>query len=63
MINVMDLEPGDKVRLSGDEIVEITANPRDGIWLQGKYIATPDNPSQEGEEEMIFAEDIVEMAP
>ena len=62
MINVMDLNPGDKVRLSDDVIVEIIDNPRDGIWLQGRYITVPNNPSQEGEIEMIFAEDIEDMA-
>ncbi len=62
MINVIELEPGDRIQLSGDAIAEVIANPRDGVWIQGRYVKVPDDPSLEGSEEMIFAEDIVDMA-
>lgn len=62
MINVIELQPGDKVELSGGVIAEVTANPRDGVWVQARYLTVPDDPSLEGAEEMIFAEDIVDMA-
>jgi hypothetical protein len=60
MVNVMDLKPGDQVALRGDIVVEVIANPRDGIWIQARYIKVPDDPAQEGTEDMIFAEDIVD---
>ncbi len=62
MINVIELQPGDKIQLSEEVIAEVTANPRDGIWIQARYIKVPEDPSQEGAEEMIFAEDIIDMA-
>jgi hypothetical protein len=62
MINVIELKPGDKIQLSGDVIAEVTSNPRDGVWIQARYVKVPDDPSQEGSEEMVFAEDIVDMA-
>ncbi len=62
MINVIELQPGDKIQLSGDIIAEVTSNPRDGVWIQARYLTVPDDASQEGTEEMIFAEDIVDMA-
>ena len=62
MINVIDLKPGDRIQLGGDVIAEVISNPRDGIWIEARYIKTPDDPSQEGSQEMIFAEDIVDMA-
>lgn len=62
MINVIELKPGDKIQLGGNVIAEVIANPRDGIWIEARYVKVPDNPSQEGIEEMVFAEDIVDMA-
>jgi hypothetical protein len=62
MVNVIELKPGDQIRLGGDVIAEVVSNPRDGIWIQARYVKVPDDPSQEGTEEMIFAEDIVDMA-
>ena len=62
MNNVIELKPGDKIQLGGNVIAEVIANPRDGIWIEARYVKVPDNPSQEGIEEMVFAEDIVDMA-
>jgi hypothetical protein len=62
MINVIELKPGDKIQLGGNVIAEVIANPRDGIWIEARYVKVPDDPSQEGIEEMVFAEDIVDMA-
>lgn len=60
MINVMDLQPGDKIRLRGDIIAEVVSNPRDGMWVVARYLAVPENSVQT--EEMVFAEDIVDLA-
>ncbi len=62
MINVMELKPGDTIHLPGDITAEVVSNPRDGIWIQARYVSVPENPSQEGTEEMIFAEDLVDLA-
>jgi len=62
MINVIELKPGDRIQLSGDIVAEVISNPRDGIWIEARYIQVPDDPSQEGREDMVFAEDIIDMA-
>ena len=61
MINVMELKPGDKIRLGEDVIAEVVTNPRDGAWIQARYVTVPGDPEQEGAEEMVFAEDIVDV--
>jgi hypothetical protein len=61
MVNIMDLQPGDKVQLGGDVTAEVVANPRDGIWIQVRYLTHPENPVQVGTEELLFAEDIVDV--
>jgi hypothetical protein len=62
MVNVIELKPGDQIQLNGNVIAEVISNPRDGIWIEARYVRVPDDPSQEGIEEMVFAEDIVDMA-
>ena len=61
VINVLTLEPGMRVRVAGDALAEIVANPRDGVWLLVRYLAAPGNPDQVGTEDMVFAEDVLEI--
>ena len=61
VINVLTLKPGTRVRLVGDAIAEVVANPQDGVWLLLRYLVAPSNPDQVGAEEMVFAEDVLEV--
>ena len=61
VINVLTLAPGTHVRLVGDAIAEVVANPQDGVWLLVRYVAAPGNPEQVGTEEMVFAEDVLDV--
>jgi hypothetical protein len=61
VINVLTLEPGTRLRLVGDAIAEVVANPQDGVWLLLRYVTAPSNPDQVGAEEMVFAEDVIEI--
>ena len=58
IVNLMDIETGQAVRLSNDATVEVVSNPRDGVWLFVRYLSNPDDPDQVGEEDMVFAQDI-----
>ncbi len=60
LLNLRELVPGDKVRLSGDIIVEVVENPKDGMWFRGKYLTVPGSPAAEGTEDQIFAADVQE---
>ncbi len=61
IVNLMDIETGQAIRLSNDATVEVVSNPRDGVWLFVRYLSNPDDPDQVGEEDMVFAQDIVEV--
>jgi hypothetical protein len=61
VINVRLLEPGARVALSDGSTLEIVSNPRDGIWVFARYLTSPRDASLVGTEEMVFAQDIVEM--
>jgi hypothetical protein len=61
IVNLMDIETGQAIRLSNDATVEVVSNPRDGVWLFVRYLSNPDDPEQVGEEDMVFAQDIAEV--
>jgi hypothetical protein len=53
------LTAGTRVVLASGAEVEIVSNPGDGVWLFGRYVAG--DAVTVGEEEMIFAHDVVEV--
>jgi len=59
IVNVRELAVGTLVVLGSGAEVEIVANPGDGVWLFGRYLASADDPAMIGTEEMIFAQDVV----
>ncbi len=60
-VNLRELVPGERV-MSGDVIIEVVDNPADGMWIRGRYVHFPANPSLEGTEDQIFAADITDRA-
>ena len=60
-INVRTLAPGTRVVLGDGAVLEIVSNPSDGVWLFARYVEAPEDPRRVGEEEMIFAADVVEV--
>jgi hypothetical protein len=60
-INIRDLAVGTRVMLNTGAEVEIVANPKDGVWLFARYLSSADDPAMVGTEEMVFAQDVVEV--
>jgi hypothetical protein len=60
-VNVRDLAVGTRVVLGSGAEVEIVSNPKDGVWLFGRYLSSVDDRTIIGTEEMIFAQDVVEV--
>jgi hypothetical protein len=60
-INIRDLAVGTRVMLGSGAEAEIVANPQDGVWLFARYLSSTHDPAMVGTEEMIFAQDIVEV--
>jgi hypothetical protein len=61
IVNLIELEPGAKVSLSNKATAEVVSNPRDGVWVFARYLSSPEDPSLVGTEDMVFAQDIVEV--
>jgi hypothetical protein len=58
-INVRTLIPGTRVALVDGAVAEIVSNPADGVWLFARYLESPRDPTLVGQEDMIFAQDVV----
>ena len=60
-VNIRALQPGTRIVLADGAVAEIVSNPADGIWLFARYLEFPKDPALVGQEEMIFAQDVVEV--
>lgn len=61
VVNLITLAEGAKIATTGGATVEVVDNPKDGVWVFGKYLVCPEDPSLVGSEDMFFAQDIVEV--
>ena len=52
-VNIRELKAGTRVVLSSGDEAEIVSNPNDGVWL---FVV-----QSNGDEEMVFAQDVVEV--
>jgi hypothetical protein len=60
-INVRSLPVGTRIALADGAVLEVVSNPADGVWVFARYIESPRDPALIGQEEMIFAQDVVEV--
>jgi hypothetical protein len=60
-VNIRLLGPGTRIVLDDGATAEIVSNPLDGVWVFARYLFSPADPTRVGSEEMIFAQDIVEI--
>lgn len=61
IVNLIELEPGQQVRLGSGATAEVVSNPQDGVWVFVRYLTSPDDPEQVGVEDLVFAQDITEL--
>jgi hypothetical protein len=60
-INIRALPPGTRIALADGAEAEIVANPADGVWLFARYLSSPRDQALVGREEMVFAQEVVEI--
>jgi hypothetical protein len=61
VINLRLLAPGTTIGLSDGSTAEVVSNPLDGVWVFARYLSSPHDAAVVGTEEMIFAQDVVEI--
>jgi hypothetical protein len=60
-INIRLLMPGTRIALEDGSVAEIVSNPLDGVWVFARFLSSPNDPGKVGSEDMIFAQDVVEI--
>ena len=60
-INIRALPAGTRIVTNDGAVAEIVSNPADGVWIFARYLEAPSDPALVGQEEMIFAADVVEV--
>ena len=58
-INIRTLAPGTRLTLLDGATAEIVDNPADGVWVFARFLSSPRDAALVGQEEMIFAQDII----
>jgi hypothetical protein len=61
IVNLITLKEGARIATVHGATAEVVTNPKDGVWVFVKYLTSPDDPTLEGAEDMVFAQDIVEV--
>jgi hypothetical protein len=59
-MDLYDLEPGDRVRLTDGTIAEVISETEDGRWIRVRHIQSTNNPSHEGTEQICSEDEIEE---
>lgn len=59
MINFMELKTGQHIVLKNNIVAEVLDNIGDGIWVQVRYLESPNDPSLVGSEELCHCEEAV----
>lgn len=63
-LNLVDLQPGVRVRMADGAVAEIVENPQDGFWLIVRYLDHPSDASLVGAgEQQVFATDVESIEP
>lgn len=58
-VHLMDLQPGQRLLLKNQAVAEVLENLGDGIWVQVRFIESPEDPSVVGTEELCHCEEVV----
>ncbi len=61
-VNFLDLQPGQRIVLKNQAVAEVVENIGDGIWVKGRFIESPQDPSLVGSEELCYCEDVLRIA-
>jgi hypothetical protein len=63
MLNLMQLQSGQKLELRNGAIGEIVENMGDGIWVLFRFLSSSAGGAPVGEEELVHCEEIKGLAP
>ena len=60
-VNLLDVQPGQRIQLKNKSVVQVVENLGDGIWVKGLFLESPQDPSLIGTEDLCYCEDILQV--
>ncbi len=61
-VNFLELQPGQRIVLRNQAVAEVLENLGDGIWVKGRFVESPADPSLVGSEDLCYCEDVLRIA-
>ena len=62
MLNLIQVTPGQRLRLRNGAICEVLENIGDGIWVQARVVDSKADPDAVGSEDLVHCEEVVGLA-
>lgn len=60
-VNLFDVKPGQRILMKNQSVAEVVENLGDGIWVKGRFLEAPQNPSIVGSEDLCYCEEILQV--
>jgi hypothetical protein len=60
-VNLLDVQPGQRILMKNKSVAEVVENLGDGIWVKGRFIESPDDPSMVGTEDLCYCEEVLKV--
>lgn len=60
-VNLLDVKIGQRIVMKNQSVAEVVENLGDGIWVTGRFVESPSDPSIVGTEELCYCEEIVKI--
>ena len=58
MLNLIQVTPGQRLRLRNGATCEVLENIGDGIWVQARVVDNPADPDAVGREDLVHCEEV-----
>jgi hypothetical protein len=60
-VNLLEVQPGQRILMRNQVLVEVLENLGDGIWVRGRVLEAAQDPAAVGSEELCYCEDILQV--
>ena len=60
-VNLFELKPGQRILMKNQSVAEVVENLDDGIWVKGRFLESPSDPSIVGTEDLCYCEEVLKV--
>lgn len=58
-VNFLEVQPGQKILMKNQAVAEVVENLGDGIWVKGRFLESPQDPTLVGTEDLCYCEEVL----